>query len=144
MHGGDAVFVTLECPDGVGTHRHLGWFAPRKMRLVSLVGSNKMLVYDDVSMDAKFQIYDKGIVDLDACRRSPDTFAEFQFRITVGDLVALSLTFGEPLRTECQHFIDCIQQGQRPLSDGLSGLRAVKVLEAAERSSRQGGQPIDL
>ena len=146
LHDGveDVVFVTLEYPDGVGAHLHLGWLDPRKLRSMSLVGSNKMLVYDDVSMDAKIQIYDKGIVDLDAYRRSPDTFAEFQFRIRVGDLVVPALKFGEPLRTECQHFIDCIQKGQRPLSDGLSGLRVVKVLEAAERSLRQGGQSVDL
>ena len=146
LHDGveDVVFVTLEYPDGVGAHLHLGWLDPRKLRLMSLVGSNKMLVYDDVSMDAKIQIYDKGIVDLDAYRRSPDTFAEFQFRIRVGDLVVPSLKFGEPLRTECQHFIDCIQKGQRPLSDGLSGLRVVKVLEAAERSLRQDGKPVEL
>jgi predicted dehydrogenase len=140
----DTVFVTLEYPGNVGAHLHLGWFDPRKIRLMTLVGSKKMLVYDDVSLDAKIQIYDKGIVDLHNYLESPDSFAEFQMQIRVGDLVVPSLRFSEPLQTECQHFVDCIRNGRRPLTDGWNGLKVVKVLEAAEQSLRQGGVPIEL
>jgi predicted dehydrogenase len=111
---------------------------------MTLVGSKKMLVYDDVSLDAKIQIYDKGIAGLHDFLESPETFAEFQFQLRAGDLVIPSLHFGEPLQAECQHFIDCIREGQRPLTDGQSGLRVVKVLEAAEQSLRQDGQFIQL
>lgn len=140
----DVVFVTLEYPNGVGAHLHLGWLDPRKVRVMTLVGSTKMLVYDDVSLEAKIQVYDKGVANLDDFLDSPETFAEFQFRIRAGDLVIPTLQFNEPLQTECRHFIDCILSGSKPLSDGLDGLRVVRVLEAAERSLKNGGQTIEL
>lgn len=140
----DVVFVTLEYANGLGAHLHLGWLDPRKVRLMTLVGSKKMLVYDDVSLDAKIQIYDKGIADLHTLMESPETFAEFQFQLRVGDLVIPSLQFGEPLQTECQHFIDCVRNGRRPATDGENGLRVVSVLEAAELSLRQDGAPIEI
>ena len=140
----DVVFVTLEYPNGVGAHLHLGWLDPRKMRLMTIVGSKKMLVYDDVSLDAKIQIYDKGVAHLDDFLESPETFAEFQFSIRAGDLVIPTLQFSEPLQSECRHFIDCIQHGAKPLSDGLDGLKVVRVLEAAEQSLKNGGKTIDL
>jgi predicted dehydrogenase len=140
----DVVFATLEYPNGVGAHLHLGWLDPRKVRLMTLVGSKKMLVYDDLSLDARIQIYDKGIDGLDDFMSAPETFAEFQFRLRVGDLVIPTLQFGEPLQSECSHFIDCIRSGQQPRSDGVSGLRVVKVLEAAEQSLREDGKPVEL
>jgi predicted dehydrogenase len=123
---------------------HLGWLDPRKVRLMSLVGSKKMLVYDDVSLDAKIQLYDKGVANLHDFLESPETFAEFQFSIRAGDLVIPSLQFSEPLQSECRHFIDCIQHGRKPLTDGLDGLKVVKVLEAAEHSLKNDGMTIDL
>jgi predicted dehydrogenase len=140
----DVVFVTLEYPNGVGAHLHLGWLDPRKVRLMTLVGSKKMLVYDDVSLDAKIQIYDKGIAGLHDFLEAPESFAQFQFQLRVGDLVVPTIQFGEPLQSECRHFIKCIAAGETPHTDGLNGLRVVKVLEAAERSLRQGGTSIDL
>jgi predicted dehydrogenase len=111
---------------------------------MSLVGSKKMLVYDDVSLDAKIQLYDKGVADLHDFLESPETFAEFQFHIRAGDLVIPTLQFSEPLQSECRHFIDCIEHGRTPLTDGRDGLRVVKVLEAAEQSLKNGGMSIDL
>jgi predicted dehydrogenase len=140
----DVVFVTLEYPNGVGAHLHLGWLDPRKMRLMTLVGSKKMLVYDDVSLDAKIQIYDKGISNLDDFLKTPETFAEFQFQLRMGDLVIPTIHFGEPLQSECQHFIDCVQNNRQPRTDALNGLRVVRVLEAAERSISQDGKPVEL
>ena len=140
----DVVFVTLEYPGGIGVNLHLAWLDPRKIRLMTLVGSKKMLVYDDVSLDAKIQLYDKGITGLHDFLESPDTFAEFQFQIRSGDLVVPALQFGEPLQNECRHFVECVEGGRQPRTDGHNGLRVVRVLEAAERSLRQGGQPIDL
>lgn len=140
----DVVFVTLEYPNGVGAHLHLGWLDPRKVRLMTLVGSKKMLVYDDVSLDAKIRIYDKGIADLDNFLEAPDSFAQFQFQLRVGDLVVPTIQFGEPLQSECRHFINCITTGAPPNTDGQNGLRVVKALEAAERSLREGGTSIDL
>ena len=140
----DVVFATLEYPTGIGAHLHLAWLDPRKVRLMTIVGSKKMLVYDDVSLDAKIQIYDKGISDLHSFIEAPETFAEFQFQLRVGDLVVPSLQFSEPLQAECRHFIDCIEQKRKPLTDGLNGLKVVRVLEAAEQSLRQDGRPVEI
>jgi predicted dehydrogenase len=140
----DVVFMTLEYPNGVGAHLHLGWLDPRKVRLMTVVGSKKMLVYDDVSLDAKIQLYDKGVANLHDFLESPGTFAEFQFSIRAGDLVIPTLQFSEPLQNECRHFIDCIQHNRTPLTDGWDGLRVVKVLEAGEQSLKNGGMTIDL
>jgi predicted dehydrogenase len=76
--------------------------------------------------------------------KTPETFAEFQFQLRMGDLVIPTIHFGEPLQTECQHFIDCIQTGRQPRTDALNGLRVVRVLEAAERSMAQDGKPVEL
>lgn len=146
LHSGieDVVFLTLEYPGGVGANLHLAWLDPRKVRLMTLVGSKKMLVYDDVSLDAKIRLYDKGIAQLDDFLEAPETFAEFQFQIRTGDVVIPTIQFSEPLQNECQHFIECVATGATPLTDGSSGLRVVRLLEAAERSLKQGGAPIDL
>lgn len=140
----DVVFVTLEYPGGIGVNLHLAWLDPRKTRLMTLVGSKKMLVYDDVSLDAKIQLYDKGIAQLHDFLESPESFAEFQFQIRSGDLVIPAFHFSEPLQNECRHFIESIINSTRPLTDGLNGLRVVRVLEAAERSLRLRGQPVEL
>lgn len=141
----DVVFVTLEYPSGVNAHLHLGWLDPRKVRQMTLVGAEKMLVYDDVSLDAKIRVYDKGITHPDGPPHSPETFAEFQqFQIRVGDLVIPTLKFSEPLRNEVQHFIAAVKDGQQPLTDGRNGQRVVRVLEAAEESLKQDGRMIDL
>jgi predicted dehydrogenase len=114
------------------------------VRLMTLVGSKQMLVYDDVSLDAKLRIYDKGIVQLDEFLDAPDSFARFQFQIRTGDLVIPTVRFGEPLHEETRHFVDCVRDGRQPLSDGASGLRVVRVLDAADRSLKQGGRPVEL
>ena len=140
----DVVFVTIEYKSGVGAHLHLGWLDPRKVRLMTLVGSKKMLVYDDVSVDSKIQLYDKGIAGLDEFVQGPESYAQFQFQIRTGDLVIPRIKFGEPLQTECRHFIDCVLNGTTPMSDGYNGMRVVRVLEAAERSLKSGGAYVEL
>jgi len=140
----DVVFVSLEYPHGVGAHLHLSWLDPRKLRLMTLVGSKKMVVYDDVSGDAKIRLYDRGVLQLHDYLERPEAFPDFQFRIHDGDVVTPPLHFPEPLQTACRHFIDCIEHGRHPLTDGASGLRVVRVLEAADQSLRQGGVPVEL
>ncbi len=139
----DVVFMTLNFPTGIGTHIHISWLDPRKVRLMTVVGSKKMVIYDDVSSDAKIQVYDKGVT-----RQPPhqslgnfSSFGEFQLLLRAGDVLIPKLDFLEPLRVECQHFIDCIVEGKHPITDGLEGLRVVQVLEAAQRSLRNQGQP---
>jgi predicted dehydrogenase len=113
---------------------------------MTVVGSEKMIVYDDVSADARITIYDKGVArtrrpDAQISLGSYETFAEFQLLLRAGDVLIPKLDFIEPLLLECQHFVDCIRSGERPLTDGESGLRVVSVLEAAQASMAAGGAP---
>lgn len=139
----DVVFMTLAFPGGVGAQVHISWLDPQKVRRMTVVGSRKMVVYDDVSTDAKIVIYDRGVdrIPTSDSPRDFNTFAEFQLLPRRGDVLIPALDFPEPLRLECQHFIECILEGNRPLTDGYHGLAVVKVLEAAQRSLEKGGAP---
>lgn len=142
----DVVFLVLEFEDGLIAHIHNSWLDPNKIRRMTLVGSSKMVVYDDVSTDAKIQIYDKGIdrKNMTQDMGSYDDFGKFQLIHRAGDLLIPKIDFVEPLRLESQHFIECVETGKTPLTDGMNGLRVVKVLEAAQRSLKTGGAPVDL
>jgi predicted dehydrogenase len=140
----DVVFMTLDFPNNVGANVHISWLDPFKIRRMTVVGSEKMIVYDDVSADARITIYDKGVArtrrpDAQISLGSYETFAEFQLLHRAGDVLIPKVEFTEPLLLECQHFIDCIQSGERPLTDGESGLRVVNVLETAQSSLAAGG-----
>jgi predicted dehydrogenase len=102
-----------------------------------------MVVYDDVSADAKITVYDRGVTKLlvdksEASLGSYRTFGEFQLLLRAGDVLIPKLDFIEPLKIECQHFVDCIRTGETPRSDGRAGLRVVRTLEAAQRSMTTG------
>ena len=140
----DLVFMTLEFPSGVSASVQLSWLDPKKVRETTVVGSKKMLVYDDVSTDAKVQVYDKSVVRLQSSEPSTPDFGEFQLQVRNGDLVIPNIRGTEPLREECAHFVQCIERSEAPRSDGHAGLRVVRVLEAAEQSLRAGGQRVDL
>ncbi len=140
----DVVFMTLDFPNHVGANVHISWLDPFKIRRMTVVGSEKMIVYDDVSADARITIYDKGVArtrrpDAQVSLGSYETFAEFQLLHRAGDILIPKIEFTEPLLLECQHFVDCIRSGERPLTDGESGLNIVNVLEAAQASMDAGG-----
>jgi predicted dehydrogenase len=137
----DVVFMTLDYPHGVGANVHLSWLDPAKVRRMTVVGSEKMVVYDDVSPDAKIMLFDKGVTKSRRTdgTRSPslgsyETFGEFQLLLRAGDVLIPKIDFVEPLRLEMQHFVDCVQTGATPETDGRAGLRVVRALEAAQAS----------
>jgi predicted dehydrogenase len=139
----DVVFMTMAFPGGVGANVHISWLDPLKIRRMTVVGSEKMVVYDDVSADAKITVYDRGVTKLlvdksEASLGSYRTFGEFQLLLRAGDVLIPKLVFTEPLKIECQHFVDCIRTGETPRSDGRAGLRVVRTLEAAQRSMTTG------
>jgi predicted dehydrogenase len=142
----DVVFLNMEFPWGVCAHIHTSWLDPNKVRKMTVVGSKKMVVYDDVSADARIQIFDKGIdkKNLRLNLGEYDDFGKFQLIQRAGDLLIPKVDFAEPLRLECGHFIECIEQGRMPLTDGASGLRVVKILEAASESLKNNGKVIKL
>ncbi len=131
----DIAYLNLEFPDGVLAHMHISWLDPCKVRRITVVGSQKMVVYDDVESQEKIKIYDKGV---DAPPYT-DTFEDFQLSYRYGDAVIPNIHFVEPLRLECQHFLECIANRTEPQSSGRVGLKVVRVLEAAERSLQNGG-----
>ncbi len=119
---------------------HSSWLDPRKVREMTIVGSKRMIVYDDLAPLEKIRVYDMRV------ERPPhyDTFGEFQYAYHYGDVHAPYLKQEEPLKTECQHFLDCIQHGTQPLSCGTRGLELVKILAAASASLRQHGAGVPL
>jgi len=136
----DVAFVTLRYPKNVMAHVHVSWLNPNKIRSTTVVGSKKMLVYDDVSQLEKIRIYDKGVTVLPHY----DTFGEFQLSYRFGDIFIPKLDDSEPLKVACHHFAECVRSGARPRSSGGDGLDVVRVLEAATVSMREDGRMIDI
>jgi predicted dehydrogenase len=122
----DVVFCFLRFPSGTVAHLHLSWLDPHKERRITLVGSQKMATFDDMLIEGKLTVYDKGF-DEDA-----NSWGEYIAR--TGDIYSPRIPNVEPLRVECEHFIDCIRTGSTPRSDGNSGLRVVRVLERLQQS----------
>jgi predicted dehydrogenase len=116
------------------------WLEPRKVRDMTIVGTRRMIVYDDLEPNEKIRIYDVRV------ERPPhyDTFAEFHYSYHYGDSYIPHIQQEEPLRVECQHFLDCIENGLRPLTNGHRGLELVKILEAASKSLKDQGSPVTL
>jgi len=132
----DVVFLTLVFPNKKAAHVHISWLDPQKIRRITAVGSQKMAVYDDVSSDAKIVLFDRGVDRIPTAQSPRDfkTFDEFQLQVRSGDVLIPAFKFSEPLRSECAHFVECIQTGRRPLTDGEHGRNVVSILEAAQHS----------
>ena len=136
----DVAFITLDFPRGVGANVHLSWLDPHKVRRMTVVGSKKMVVYDDVRADARLMVFDKGIVKKPNEHPSLgrfESFGEFQLLVRAGDVLIPKIDFVEPLKMECQHFVECIITGQQPLTDGYHGLQVTEALEAAQRAMNE-------
>ncbi|MCA9752434.1 MAG: Gfo/Idh/MocA family oxidoreductase [bacterium] len=136
----DVAFLHLTYPGDIIAHTHVSWLNPDKIRRITVVGSKKMLVYDDVSTTEKIRVYDKGVT----VQPHYDTFGEFQLSYRFGDIYTPRLDDNEPLKNECQHFVHCIQRGERARSDGHSGLAVVHVIEKACESIRRNGEQLPL
>jgi len=119
---------------------HSSWHVPRKVREMTSVGSKRMIVYDDILTQEKIKIFDARV------ERPPhyDTFAEFQYAYHYGDIHSPYIKQDEPLKTECQHFLDCIRNGTVPITDGAAGMEVVQILEASSESLKLRGAPIAL
>jgi len=119
---------------------HSSWLDPRKVREMTIVGSKRMIVYDDLAPLEKIRVFDTRV------ERPPhyDTFGEFQYAYHYGDMYAPYIKQEEPLKTECQHFLDCILNGTMPLSCGTRGTELVRILEASSKSLQLGGAPVNF
>jgi predicted dehydrogenase len=133
----DLVFLTMYFANGALAHCHVSWLDPHKMRRFTVVGSKKMAVFDDMEAREKIRVYDAG-VDF------PEVGYGDLLTLRFGDVYIPRVDMKEPLRLECQHFLDCIRQGTRPLSDGRNGVDVLRVLDAAQQSLEHDGQPVAL
>ena len=136
----DVANLTLSFPAGGYATVQSSWLDPRKVREMTIVGTKKMIVYDDIEPLQKIRIYDQHVT----VPAYYDTFAEFTYSYHYGDMHAPRVVQEEPLKTECQHFIDCIRNRTRPTTCGEQGLALVRILESADESLRQGGARIEL
>jgi predicted dehydrogenase len=135
----DVVFLTLHFPGDVMAHLHVSWLDPHKIRKTTVVGDKKMAVLDDTETTEKLRIYDKGV---DFAPSYGDYGESLSIRI--GDINIPKLDMVEPLKVECQHFLDCILKGDRPLTGGEQGLKVVRILEAADKSLREQSKAIPI
>jgi predicted dehydrogenase len=122
----DVVFCFLRFPSGIVAHLHLSWLDPHKERRLTVVGERKMATFDDMLIEGKLSVYDKGFDE--------DTRSWGEYITRSGDVFSPRIANAEPLRLECEHFIECVRSGALPRSDGHSGLRVVRVLERLQHS----------
>lgn len=135
----DVVFTTIHFSDKKMAHMHVSWLDPHKIRKVTVVGSKKMVVVDDMESAEKIRIYDKGI-DFTG---QYSQYGEY-LSLRIGGIEIPYIKNQEPLKVECQQFVDAVNTNTSPLSDGEDGLRVVRVLTAAQDSLKQGGVPIKI
>ncbi len=136
----DVVFANLQFSDGRMAQIHVSWLDPRKSRRMVLVGERRMASFDDMEPSEKIRVFDKGASVV------RDGYANYEesIRLRSGDVMIPHVSSSEPLRAECEHFIESVNSGSPPRSDARDGLRVVRVLEAGQRSLDAGGEPVSL
>jgi predicted dehydrogenase len=130
----DVAFINLAFPSGSIGNVQVAWLAPSKLRRTVIVGSSKMLVYDDTEPIEKIKVYDKGVEVIE-----PESFGEYQLTYRTGDILSPKLSSDEPLASEMEEFLSSIEEGRTPRSSGAEGLAVVRALEKAEESLRKAG-----
>jgi predicted dehydrogenase len=127
----DVAFLWLQFGNGLVASIEISWLSPQKMRRSLIVGSKRMIVYDDTELSEKIKIYDRGVI-----LHQPESFGEFQLTYRQGDMVAPNLSNVEPLVAEIEHFIECIETGTSPRTNGVFGTNVVRILETVIDSMR--------
>jgi len=135
----DVVFATIKFADGKVANVHCSWLDPHKIRKMTVVGSEKMVTFDDMEATEKIRMYDKGA----AIKHDITTSYADIISLRFGDIVIPKVPSGEPLALECEHFINCVLDGKPIRSDGIDGLRVVQVLEAGQKSLKSNGEPFN-
>jgi len=136
----DAVFATLRYPQGVLVSLHASWLNARKVRDITVVGDKRMLTFDEMNLNEPLRIYDKQASDGSNRQTFVDSFASFRASVPKAGISVPTVPSGEPLATQCAHFLECIVTGKQPFSGGREGIAVVGALEAMQRSMRAGGR----
>jgi len=134
----DVGFITLTYPGGIIGNIQVSWIDANKVREVVVVGGRQRIVFDDINNLERLKIFDKGV----AISGDVDSFGEFQLQLRDGNIMSPKVEASEPLKNQCQHFLDCVTTGREPLSGGVNGLDVVRIMAAIERSLRGGGIPV--
>lgn len=140
----DVVFATLQYANGVLAHLHATWLSPQKIRQLTIVGNQRMMVFNDMDLNEPVRIYDKGVSGTPRDSGLVDSFAGFRSSIREGDITIPRVAVGEPLRNECEHFLDCLRRGTPCRSGAAEGVAVVRILEAIERSLRNGSAEVAI
>ena len=133
----DVAFLSLYFDNRIMAHIHLSWLDPHKVRRTTIVGSEKMAVFDDTEATEKLRIYDNHV------EPQIHTYGE-AMQVRFGDITIPRVEMEEPLKLECQHFVECVRERTTPLSDSRDGIRVVRILEAAQQSLEQDGIPVRI
>lgn len=136
----DVGFITLTYPNNVIGNIHVSWIDSNKVREVVVVGSNKRIVFDDLDNLERIRIFEKGV----AIEGQVDSFGEFQLLLRDGDIISPKVETSEPLKNQCQHFLECLERGERPLTDGWNGVEVVRIMAAIDRSLTLDGVPVQV
>jgi len=136
----DVGFLTLGYPQNILGHIHVSWINSNKVREISVVGSNKRIVFDDLNSMESIRVFEKGA----AMTGEADSFGEFKLQLRDGDIVSPHINTSEPLKNQCSHFVSCVSNDHSPLTDGTNGLNVVRVMEAINLSLEKRGAPVDI
>src|SRR6185503_2312117 len=135
----DAVFATLRYPGDIVMNLQASWLSPRKVREITVVGAEGQITFDDMSLSEPVRIHRQPARGAGAHAGFLDSFASFRTSLGNGEITVPRLEGYEPLKVECDHFLDCIEGGRSPLTGGRSGLAVVRALEMIERALRANG-----
>ncbi len=136
----DAGFIVLNYPNGKKANIHVSWADPHKVRELVVIGSEQRVVFNDMVSQEKVTIYKKGI----PASSMPNNYVDYQFSLRDGDIVVPTISYGEPLKNQVLHFLDCVEEGKHPVTDGKGGADVIRVLEAIDMSIKQNGVPVKI
>lgn len=137
----DVGFISLGYRPPVVAHIHVSWADPHKVREVVIVGSEKRIVFNDFNPAERVRVFEKGVT---LTEPEASNYGEYHFQMRDGDIISPRVEGTEPLKNQCVHFLECVRQGTRPLSDGCTGRDVVQVMEAIDLSMTRNGAPIQL
>jgi predicted dehydrogenase len=135
----DVGFVSLGYPNGIVGHIHVSWADPNKVREVVVVGSQERIVFDDINAVERVRVFEKGVTPVG---EAPTSFGEYHLEMRDGDIISPRIEVSEPLKNECRHFLQCLLEGTRPVTDASQGRDVVAVMEAIDRSIALQGAPV--
>lgn len=137
----DVGFISLGYRPPIVAHIHVSWADPHKVREVVVVGSKERIVFNDFNPAERIRVFEKGVT---LTEPEPSTYGEYHFQMSDGDIISPRVESSEPLKNQCTHFLQCVREGCRPISDGCTGRDVVQVMEAIDLSMSRNGAPVEL